>query len=138
MGKQARIRAARGPKLILPGENDRRSRRAAERRARKATASTIAPPSDEGAKEEPPLEPTPVTMVKCQVRSCPRPALECHESPEITPVWLCGRCGEVARANLLDAAREEQIKDLIRGMYERSAEHHSRYHGPRSTLYSLS
>jgi hypothetical protein len=135
MGKAARIRATRGPKLLLPGENERRAERARARRIRQSAPPMIVdptPPSNEGAKEEP----TGPTMAKCQVRGCPNAALERHESPEMTAVWLCGRCGEIARANLLDAAREARIKELITDAYRPAAEHHARLHGPTSDLYA--
>lgn len=141
MGKQARIRAARGPKLTIAGAQQKQQERARARRMRLATPTQLVtdpvPSNEEPKEEQAPMETAP-TAVTCQVRGCPRPALELHEGVEMAPVWLCGRCGEIARANLLDAAREERIKDLIRGSYEQAAEHHARYHGARSLLYSLS
>jgi hypothetical protein len=135
MGKAARIRATRGPKLLLPGENERRAERARARRMRQSAPPMIVdptPPSNEGAKEEQAVP----TMTRCQVRGCPNAALERHESPEMTAVWLCGRCGEIARANLLDAAREAAVKDGILTCYRPTAEYTARFHGPTSDLYA--
>lgn len=59
-------------------------------------------------------------LPECQVVGCPNVGLETHDGPN-GPVFLCGRCGIVARRNLRDEATNQAILAELAKSLERAA-----------------
>lgn len=59
-------------------------------------------------------------LPECQVVGCPNLPLERHAGPGGI-VWLCGRCGIVARRNLRDEATNQEILAELAKPLERAA-----------------
>lgn len=64
--------------------------------------------------------PTTPSWPQCEVVGCEHPMLEIHAGPS-GPVYLCGRCGMIARRNLREEADREALAEAMARPFMRTA-----------------